>query len=336
MKVLVTGGLGFIGSHTAVELLNNDYDVVLVDNLSNSSLSVLEGIAEITGKTPAFHKIDLREPIKIQELFDEHPDIEGVIHFAASKAVGESVEKPLLYYENNINALVFLLKEMQKREISNFIFSSSCTVYGQADELPIKENAPIKKAESPYGNTKKVGENILEDLATADKNFKAISLRYFNPIGAHESALIGELPIGTPQNLIPYITQTMAGVRKELSVFGDDYPTPDGTAIRDYIYVVDLAIAHVVALKRLIENNNKANYEIFNLGTGKGNSVLEVINAFEDVTQQKLPYKIVARREGDVTAAYADTQRAKEELGWQTQYDIKHALKTAWKWQQKQ
>lgn len=336
MKILVTGGLGFIGSHTVVALLNEGFEVVIIDNLSNSSIRVLEGITKITNKSPKFCKLDLRNKMAVTNFFDENSDIQGIIHFAASKAVGESVKKPLLYYENNINTLVFLLQEMRKRELSNFIFSSSCTVYGQAEELPITENAPVKQAESPYGNTKQIGEEIISDFAKTNEIFKAISLRYFNPIGAHPSAEIGELPIGTPQNLIPYITQTAAGIRKELSVFGDDYPTEDGTCIRDYIHVMDLAEAHVVALQRLLKKDNHSNYEIFNLGTGKGNSVLEVVHTFEKVANQRLPYKIVNRREGDVIAAYADTTKANSELGWKARFDIEDALASAWKWQQKQ
>jgi len=336
MKILVTGGLGFIGSHTVVALLKEGFEVVVIDNLSNSSIDVLEGITKITNKAPLFLKMDLRDKNAVSNFFEEHHDIAGVIHFAASKAVGESVEKPLLYYENNINTLVFLLQEMRRKELSNFIFSSSCTVYGQADELPITENAPVKKAESPYGNTKKIGEDIISDFAKTSPKFKAIALRYFNPIGAHPSTEIGELPIGVPQNLIPFVTQTAAGIRKELSVYGNDYPTEDGTCIRDYIHVMDLAEAHVVALKRLLANNHKNNYEIFNLGTGKGNSVLEVIEAFEKVSQTKLPYKIVARREGDIISAYADTTKANNDLGWEARFNIEDALESAWKWQQKQ
>ncbi|MBT8377434.1 MAG: UDP-glucose 4-epimerase GalE [Bacteroidia bacterium] len=335
MKILVTGGLGFIGSHTVVELQNEGYDVVIIDDLSNSNIEVLEGIRKITGTKPDFQQLDIRDNPKVNDFFKSHNDIAGIIHFAASKAVGESVEKPLLYYENNISGLINILKCTQTLNNKNFIFSSSCTVYGQADQLPITENAPIKPAESPYGNTKQIGEEIIKDVCSVTDNFKAIALRYFNPIGAHNSSEIGELPIGVPQNLIPYITQTAAGMREQLAVFGDDYPTPDGTCIRDYIHVVDLAKAHVVALRRLIEQNNKSNYEVFNLGTGKGSSVLEVINAFESVTGQKLNYKIVGRREGDVTAAYADTTKAKKVLGWQTVLSLEDALSSAWKWQQK-
>lgn len=332
-KVLVTGGLGFIGSHTVVALQNEGYEVVIIDNLSNSSIDVLGGITQITGETPQFENIDLREKSAVKNFFESHPDIDGVIHFAASKAVGESVNKPLLYYENNISSLVYLLKELYKKEQANFIFSSSCTVYGQADELPITEDAPVKKAESPYGNTKQIGEEIIEDTCKTKSEFKAISLRYFNPIGAHPTAEIGELPIGVPQNLVPFITQTAIGKREELSVFGDDYPTPDGTAVRDYIHVMDLAEAHVHALKRLIEGKEKSNYEVFNLGTGTGNSVLEVVKSFEKVSGEKLAYKIVGRREGDITAAYADTTKANEELNWKASRSLDEALESAWKWQ---
>ncbi len=334
-KILVTGGLGFIGSHTVVELQKKGFDVVIIDNLSNSSISVLDGITAITGKTPEFENIDLREKDNVQAFFKKHTNIEGIIHFAASKAVGESVNKPLLYYENNISSLVYLLQEFNKSENPNFIFSSSCTVYGQADELPIKESAPIKPAESPYGNTKQIGEEILADTCKAYPKFNVVALRYFNPIGAHETVHIGELPIGVPQNLIPYITQTAIGMREQLSVFGDDYPTEDGTCIRDYIHVVDLAQAHVVALERLLNKTNKANYEVFNLGTGKGSSVLEVINSFEKVSGKKLNYKIVERRAGDITAAYADTHKANDELGWKTVLSLDDALLSAWNWQKK-
>lgn len=332
-RVLVTGGLGFIGSHTVVALQQEGFEVVIIDNLSNSSLDVLGGITQITGKTPEFENIDLRDKTAVKDFFEKYEDIEDVIHFAASKAVGESVLNPLLYYENNISTLVYVLHELNKKPSAKFIFSSSCTVYGQADELPITENAPVKKAESPYGNTKQIGEEIINDTCKINVDFKAIALRYFNPIGAHPTAEIGELPIGTPQNLIPFITQTAIGKREELSVFGDDYPTYDGTAIRDYIHVMDLAEAHVTALSRLINGKEKNNYEIFNLGTGKGNSVLEVIRSFEKVSGQNLPYKIVDRREGDITAAYADTTKANEELGWKANRSLDDALQSAWKWQ---
>lgn len=334
-KILVTGGLGFIGSHTVVELQEAGYEVVIIDDLSNSSEKVLDGIKTITGKTPIFEKIDLKEKDTVAAFFKKHSDVKGVIHFAASKAVGESVQKPLLYYENNIGTLVYLLKELKKLPKASFIFSSSCTVYGQADELPITESAPVKQAESPYGNTKQIGEEIIRDTCKVVSTLKAIALRYFNPIGAHPSTQIGELPLGVPQNLVPFITQTAIGIREQLSVFGDDYPTPDGTCIRDYIHVVDLAKAHVVALERLLKNKNKASYETFNLGTGKGSSVLEVIKSFERISGKKLNYKIVGRREGDITAAYADTTNANVELGWKTQLSLDEAMLSAWEWEQK-
>jgi UDP-glucose 4-epimerase len=333
-KVLVTGGLGFIGSHTTVELQNAGHEVVIIDDLSNSRPEVLDGIAAITGISPEFVKMDLRDKEAVSRFFQERK-IDGVIHFAASKAVGESVEKPLLYYENNIASLVYLLKAMVDNGVRSFIFSSSCTVYGQADELPITEHAPVKKAESPYGNTKQIGEEILQDLTRVEE-LNAIALRYFNPIGAHESAHIGELPIGVPQNLIPFVTQTASGIREQLSVFGDDYPTADGTAIRDYIHVVDLAKAHIAALERLMQGKNKSQMEVFNVGTGTGSSVLEVIRAFEEVSGTRLNYRIVERREGDITAAYADTSLANSELGWKSELDLKDALRAAWKWQRKQ
>ncbi|MBF03078.1 MAG: UDP-glucose 4-epimerase GalE [Flavobacterium sp.] len=334
MKILVTGGLGFIGSHTVVELQNEGFEVVVVDNLSNSSEQVLEGIFSITGKKPFFEKIDLRDKKSVQELFQKYNDIFGVIHFAASKAVGESVANPLLYYENNVTALVYLLQELQKLPKAQFIFSSSCTVYGQAEKMPITENASVQKAMSPYGNTKQIGEEIIEDVAKVSE-INAILLRYFNPIGAHPSAAIGELPIGVPQNLVPYITQTAIGLREQLSVYGTDYPTPDGTAIRDYIHVVDLAKAHVVALQRLMQHKNEDKVEVFNLGTGTGSSVLEVITAFEKVSGEKLNYKLVGRREGDVVAAYANTDRANSVLGWKAASSLEEALESAWKWEQK-
>ncbi len=333
-KILVTGGLGFIGSHTVVELQNNGYDVVIIDDLSNSSIDILDRITSITGKKPQFEQIDLKEKAKVTAFFKNHNDIKGIIHFAASKAVGESVDNPLMYYENNINTLVYVLQELKKLDQANFIFSSSCTVYGQADELPITENAPVKKAESPYGNTKQIGEEIISDTCKVNPKLKSIALRYFNPIGAHDSANIGELPIGVPQNLVPFITQTAIGLRDQLSVFGNDYPTPDGTCIRDYIHVVDLAKAHVVALERLLQNKNESNYETFNLGTGTGSSVLEVIQSFERVTGQQLNYKIADRRAGDVIAAYADTSKANNELGWKAQLTLDDAMKSAWKWEQ--
>ena len=334
MKILVTGGLGFIGSHTVVALQNEGYEVVIIDNLSNSSEQVVNGITAITGKKPIFENIDLREKNLVSNFFDRHPDLLGIIHFAASKAVGESVENPLLYYENNINSLVYLLQGISKLSNANFIFSSSCTVYGQALKMPITEDAPVQPAMSPYGNTKQIGEEIIIDSAKVT-NINAVLLRYFNPIGAHPSAHIGELPIGVPQNLVPFITQTAIGLRKELSVYGSDYPTPDGTCVRDYIHVVDLASAHVIALQRLIEKKNSEKVEIFNLGTGKGSSVLEVINAFEKISGKKLPYKIVDRRDGDVVEAYASTSKANEILGWKAGSSLEDALESAWKWEQK-
>jgi UDP-glucose 4-epimerase len=333
-KILVTGGLGFIGSHTVVELQNKGYEVIIIDNLSNSSIDVLNRITSITGIDPSFEKLDLKDKSKVQAFFKMHQDIQGVIHFAASKAVGESVEKPLQYYENNISTLIYILQELQKLDTANFIFSSSCTVYGQADELPITESAAVKKAESPYGNTKQIGEEIIRDTCKVTSHLKAIALRYFNPIGAHSSAKIGELPIGVPQNLVPFITQTAIGIREQLSVFGDDYPTPDGTCIRDYIHVVDLAKAHVIALQRLITKNNDSNYETFNVGTGTGSTVLEVVKSFEKVSGQKLNYKIADRRAGDIISAYADTTKANNELGWKAELTLDDAMKSAWKWEQ--
>ncbi|PKB16105.1 UDP-glucose 4-epimerase GalE [Flavobacterium sp. 5] len=334
MKILVTGGLGFIGSHTVVELQNQGFEVIIIDNLSNSSIEVLDGIAAITGVNTAFENIDLREKQKVQDFFKRNKDVSGVIHFAASKAVGESVENPLLYYENNINTLIYLLQELQEQPKANFIFSSSCTVYGQAEEMPINEDASVQAAMSPYGNTKQIGEEIIIDTARVT-SINAILLRYFNPIGAHPSVEIGELPLGVPQNLVPFITQTGFGLRKELSVFGDDYPTLDGTAVRDYIHVVDLAKAHVIALQRLLNKENLDKVETFNLGTGTGSSVLEVIQAFEKVSGQKLPYKIVGRREGDITSAYANTDKANTILGWKAQLTLVEAMESAWKWEQK-
>ena len=334
MKILVTGGLGFIGSHVVVELQEQGYDVLIIDNLSNTSIDVLDNINSITGVKPKFEKIDVRDKTELSDFFKRHHDIAGIIHFAASKAVGESVEKPLLYYENNINALVYLLQNIQDKEVS-LIFSSSCTVYGQADELPVTESAPVKPAESPYGNTKQIGEEIIIDTCRVKPNLKAIALRYFNPIGAHHSALIGELPLGVPQNLVPYITQTAIGLREQLSVYGDDYPTRDGTAIRDYIHVVDLAKAHVAALSRLLEKRAKENFEVFNVGTGTGSTVLEVITAFEKASGQKLNYKIVGRRAGDVVEAYAQTDKATNALGWKSQYSLEEALASSWAWEKK-
>jgi UDP-glucose 4-epimerase len=331
-KILVTGGLGYIGSHTVVALQEAGFEVVIVDNLSNSTINVLEGITSITKKAPIFERLDLRVKHDVIEFFKKHNTITGIIHFAASKAVGESVKNPLHYYENNLHTLTYLLQECTSRNINNFIFSSSCTVYGEPDSLPITEDAPVKTANSPYGNTKQISEEILNDTCSVS-SLRTISLRYFNPIGAHDSAKIGELPVGVPQNLVPFITQTAAGVREELSVFGNDYPTPDGSCIRDYIHVVDLAEAHVIALQRLLDNKNETSLEVFNIGTGKGSSVLEVINAFEKTTKQKLPYKIVDRREGDVISVFADTTKANAILGWKATKTMEEALASAWEWE---
>lgn len=331
-KILVTGGLGFIGSHTVVELLDEGYEVVIIDDLSNTSIEVLDKIESITTKRPDFEKLDLKDHKALKAFFKKHRTIEGVIHFAASKAVGESVEKPLKYYHNNIAALIFLLEEMAQNGIENFIFSSSCTVYGQADGMPITEEAAFKPAESPYARTKQIGEDILMDCSSAS-SLKVISLRYFNPIGAHKSIKIGELPRGIPQNLIPFITQTAAGLRKELLVFGNDYPSSDGTAVRDYIHIVDLAKAHTLALKRLLENKNQSSFETFNIGTGKGSTVLEIIKTFEKVNNLKLNYSFAPRRQGDIDEAYADTARAKEILNWSARRSLEEALESAWKWQ---
>lgn len=335
-KILVTGGLGYIGSHTCVELILQDFDIIIVDNLSNSSPEVLEGIKKITGITPEFIKLDLRNKNEVNRLFETYPDLNGIIHFAASKAVGESVDRPLEYYENNLGSLIYLLQAIEnKGQDFSFIFSSSCTVYGQADQLPITEQAPIKKAESPYGNTKQIGEEILFDNTRSNKLLKVISLRYFNPIGGHPSLEIGELPKGKPQNLIPFVTQTAAGLHQKLNVFGVDYPTQDGTCVRDYIHVVDLAKAHVLGLKRMMANEQSESFEVFNLGTGKGNSVLEVIKTFEKVSGVTLKYEIVGRRHGDIVEAYADTTKANKILGWRAINDLEEALKTAWEWEKK-
>ena len=334
-KILVTGGLGYIGSHVVVELQNEGFQVIVIDNLSNSSMDVLDRIIEITGITPLFEKIDLRDKNMVSNFFKRHSDIYGVIHFAASKAVGESTNNPLKYYDNNISPLIYILQQLEKIKDQNFIFSSSCTVYGQVDKSPITEDTLLKKAESPYGNTKKIGEQIIEDTCKINNNLNAISLRYFNPIGAHSSAKIGELPIGTPQNLVPFVTQTGIGIREELSIFGKDYPTPDGTCIRDYIHVVDLAKAHVIAMKRIILKDNSDNYEVFNLGTGKGSSVLEVVNAFEEISGIKLNYMFSERRAGDIAAAFADTQKANKILGWKSELSLNEAMLSAWEWEKK-
>jgi len=334
-KILVTGGLGYIGSHVVVELQKMEFEVVIIDDLSNSSLEVLDRIVEITGIKPGFEKIDLKEKRSVIKFFNRHSDLDGIIHFAASKAVGESVNDPLKYYENNFHSLVYLLQELNKLASPKLIFSSSCTVYGQADKLPITENSSIKEAESPYGNTKIVGEQIIKDCCNANASLQTIILRYFNPIGAHASANIGELPIGVPQNLVPFVTQTGIGLREKLSIFGNDYPTPDGTCIRDYIHVVDLAKAHVVAIKRLLEKKNRTNHEFFNIGTGKGSSVLEVVEAFEAISGIKLNYVFKDRRAGDIVSAFADTTKANNVLGWKSEFSLKDALASAWKWEKK-
>ena len=334
-RILVTGGTGYIGSHTTVELMQQGYEVTVVDNLSNSSIDVLDGIAAIVGRRPEFENIDCGNFMDLDNVFRKYNDIVGVIHFAASKAVGESVEKPLLYYRNNLGSLVTLLEVMRLHQVSNIVFSSSCTVYGQpdADHLPVDETAPIQKALSPYGNTKQINEEIICDEAHADKNLHATILRYFNPIGAHPSALIGELPNGVPQNLLPFITQTAAGLRPELKVFGNDYNTPDGSCIRDYIYVVDLAKAHVKAIDRMLHADDRDQVEVFNLGTGTGLSVLTLINEFEAATGVKIPYTIVGRREGDIEQVWAAPKKANEVLGWKADTPIRDVLASAWKWE---
>ena len=333
--ILVTGGTGYIGSHTTVELLNSGFDVVIIDNLSNSDKEILDRIEKITGKRPYFEQFDICDEEKLEKFFNIYKKVDAVIHFAAFKAVGESVEKPLMYYQNNLVGLMNLLNKMIQFNVSNLVFSSSATVYGQPDKLPVNEQAPFKPADSPYGNTKQIAEEIIRDVVKSNPEFLAISLRYFNPIGAHPSALIGELPRGVPNNLVPFITQTAAGVRDELKVFGDDYNTPDGSAIRDYINVVDLAKAHVVSILRMIEKNSKHNLEVFNLGTGKGSSVLEIVNTFENVTGQKLNYSIVNRREGDVESVYAEIRYANEELGWKAKEGLDKTLLSAWNWEKR-
>jgi len=332
-KILVTGGTGYIGSHTVVELIREGFEVVIIDNLYNSEAEVIDGIEKITGVRPVLEVFDLCDGGKLNDFFSRNTDLEAIIHFAAYKAVGESVNKPLEYYRNNLMSLINLLEGMKKFNSGNLVFSSSCTVYGQPEKLPVTEDAPLQPATSPYGNTKQVGEAIIRDTTASNKNIKAISLRYFNPIGAHPSALIGELPRGVPENLVPYITQTAVGLREELKVFGNDYDTPDGSCMRDYLHVVDLAKAHVVAVKRLLEGKNKSNYEIFNLGTGNGVSVLEAIKSFERVSGVKLKYKIVGRRAGDIEKIWADPSFANKELGWKTESSLDEAMKTAWDWE---
>ncbi len=334
MKVVVTGGTGYIGSHTVVELQSKGYEVIVVDNLSNSYENVLDKIAKITGIRPQFEMIDLSDPIPTATFFKQNPGIKAVIHFAAFKAVGESVENPLKYYRNNLVSLINILQGLSDNGIRNFVFSSSCTVYGQPDELPVKESSPIKKAASPYGNTKQISEEIITDFNNVS-DIRSILLRYFNPIGAHESSFIGELPIGIPSNLIPYITQTAIGKRDYLRVWGNDYNTPDGTAIRDYIHVVDLAKAHVIAVERMLNKKNKQKVEIFNLGTGKGYSVREVINSFEKMSGVKLNCKIMNRRPGDVEKVWADPEFANSELGWKAEKSLDEMTLSAWNWEKR-
>ena len=334
-RILVTGGTGYIGSHTVVELQNSGYDVVIVDNLSNSNADVVDNIEAVSGIRPAFEKVDCLDYKALEAVFAKYDGIKGIIHFAASKAVGESVQKPLLYYRNNLVSLINVLELMPAYGVEGIIFSSSCTVYGQPDHLPVTEQAPIKKAESPYGNTKQVNEEIIRDTVASGSPISAILLRYFNPIGAHPSALLGELPNGVPQNLVPYITQTAIGIRPQLSVFGDDYNTPDGSCIRDFINIVDLARAHVVAMGRILGKKQKEKVEVFNIGTGRGLSVLELIHAFEKATGVKLNYKIVGRRAGDIEQVWADPQYANNELGWKAETPIEDTLESAWKWQLK-
>jgi UDP-glucose 4-epimerase len=333
-KILVTGGTGYIGSHTTVELIEQGYEVLIIDDLSNSDALVIDRIEQITGVRPKFYNFNLLDQDKLDEFFSENSNLNGIIHFAAAKAVGESVNIPLHYYRNNLVTMINLLEGMKKYNIVNFVFSSSCTVYGQPDELPVTENAEVKPAESPYGYTKQVNENILKDTIKSGANIKGIALRYFNPIGAHHSGLIGELPIGVPANLMPFVTQTAYGIREQLSVFGDDYNTPDGSCIRDYIHVVDLAKAHIIAIERLINNKNKKNYEMFNIGTGNGFSVFELIHAFEKSTGQKLNYKVVDRRAGDIEQIWADTTIGNKELGWKAEKTLEEMTLSAWKWEQ--
>ena len=331
--ILVTGGTGYIGSHTVVELQNNGYNVVIIDNLSNSRADVVDNIEKVSGIRPTFEKLDCLDYEGLDALFAKYPGIKGIIHFAASKAVGESVQKPLMYYRNNLVSLINLLELMPKHGVEGIIFSSSCTVYGQPDILPVTEEAPIKTAESPYGNTKQINEEIVQDYVKSGAPVNAILLRYFNPIGAHPSALLGELPNGVPQNLVPFLTQTAIGIREKLSVFGNDYDTPDGSCIRDYINVVDLAKAHVVAMNRIMEHKQEERVEVFNIGTGRGLSVLELINAFEASTGVKLNYQIVGRRAGDIEKVWANPDRANKVLGWKAEETIEDTLRSAWNWQ---
>ena len=332
--ILVTGGTGYIGSHTVVELIEQGYEVVIVDNLSNSEERVLDGIEKITGVRPAFSCFDLCDTTALEKFLTTYNNIRAIIHFAAYKSVGESVREPLKYYQNNLVSLMNLLAAMKKHHIPDMVFSSSCTVYGEPDRLPVTESAPVKKAASPYGNTKHISEEIIEDFIKSQTGLHSIALRYFNPIGAHPTGLIGEHPIGEPENLVPYVTQTAIGVRKQLKVFGNDYNTPDGTAIRDYLHVVDLARAHIVAIERMLDKKQKNAYEVFNLGTGHGNSVLEIINTFEEVTGVKVNYVITKRRPGDIEKIWADPTYANKELGWKAQSTLGEALLSAWKWEQ--
>lgn len=335
MKILVTGGTGFIGSHTTVELQQQGYDVIIVDALFNSRIEALDAIASITGKRPEFEQFDLADRQKVDDFFRRHQDIKGVIHFAAHKAVGESVEQPLKYYRNNLDSLMNILESMNKYGVENLVFSSSCTVYGEPDpeNLPISEKAPIKKAECPYGNTKQIAEEIMQDSITAYKGLNAIALRYFNPVGAHESAKLGELPFGVPNNLMPYVTQTAYGIRPYLRVFGNDYDTPDGTPIRDYIHIMDLAKAHVKAVERMIEGKMKAPFEVFNVGTGTGYSVLDIIKSFERTSGVKLKYEIVGRRAGDIVKIWADPTYTNKELGWKAERTLDDMTRSAWNWE---
>lgn len=334
-RILVTGGLGYIGSHSVVELQQSGYDVVIVDNLSNSRRDVIDNIEAVTSVRPAFEEVDCTDMAAMQAVFDKYEGIQAIIHFAASKAVGESVQKPLLYYRNNIVSMLNLLELMPRYGVKGLVFSSSCTVYGEPDVLPVTEDAPIKPATSPYGNTKQINEEIIRDFVKVTEGVSAIMLRYFNPIGAHPSALLGELPNGVPQNLVPYITQTAIGIRKELSVFGDDYDTPDGSCIRDYINVVDLAKAHVVAIDRILAGKQDERVEVFNIGTGRGLSVLELVDIFQKATGVKLNYKIVGRREGDIEKVWADPRKANEVLGWKATTPVDETLLSAWRWQEK-
>ncbi len=331
-QILITGGTGYIGSHTAVELINEGFDVVIVDNLYNSNAGVVDGIEKITGIRPLLEVFDLCDSVRTNDLFSKF-NISAVIHFAAYKAVGESVRMPLEYYRNNLVSLINILDSMKAHGVENLVFSSSCTVYGQPEKLPVTEQSPIQPAVSPYGNTKQIGEEIIRDTTSSSNTINAIALRYFNPIGAHPSGSIGELPTGVPENLVPYITQTAIGLREELKVFGNDYNTPDGSCIRDYLHVSDLAKAHVVAVKRLSDKKNKKAYEVFNLGTGKGVSVFEALKSFEKVTGIKVKYTITGRREGDIEQIWADPSLANKELNWKTGYSLDDCMKTAWEWQ---